>query len=148
MIVEKPHEQKTVNQIYPSPPLILASRFKRWLASIINAMLLYLIILIGVQLGKLSSIILIFIYLAWQLYFIKKYRQTLAKRWLSLKVVDYQTRNSISLTKYILRELLDYTFSLFGVMIIISAIAAFVNNEKRSLTDIIMSTIVVNESMK
>ena len=52
------------------------------------------------------------------------------------------TNRPLSFGRYVIREFLDFGLNTSG-LVIINAIVAFVNQERRSFTDIIMSTIVV-----
>lgn len=92
--------------------------------------------------AELGLIIGLVLYIALQLYFMKTYRQTLGKYWLNIRVLDYATNQPVSFGKYVVREILDFILNLTG-LILISVIVVFVSRERRSLTDAVMSTIVV-----
>lgn len=73
-------------------------------------------------------------------------KQTLAKKWLNLQVIDYRTNQPLTLGRYVLREFIEQLFALTGILTLVSAIVAFANKERRSLVDIVMSTIVVKKT--
>ena len=92
-----------------------------------------------IDIGHIIGLVL---YVILQLYVMKTYGQTLGKRWLNIRVLDYMTNRPLSFGRYVIREFLDFGLNASG-LVIINAIVAFVNQQRRSFTDIIMSTIVV-----
>ncbi|OOF66119.1 RDD family protein [Rodentibacter sp. Ppn85] len=149
MLVENPKDKKMQDAEFSSfsqtSTPVLASRFKRWLASLINSALSWLILVIGFMFGDFIGLLSILLCLGLQGYFIKNYGQTVAKRWLGLRVFDYQTQQPIAFGKYIGREIIDFLFSWTSFLIIISGIVALVRDDRRSLTDLIVGTIVLTD---
>lgn len=143
-----PHYKAPQETMLQFDELVLASRFMRFLASVIDNVILWVFGFIGsMLLFNLGALLGIIAFVALQLYYMKTYGQTLAKRWLGLRVVDYLSGTPVSYYKYIVREVIDTVFSYLGV-IFISAIVAFVTRERRSLTDLIVDTIVISEQRK
>ena len=138
MIIENQKDAEFSSAFKPSQ----ASRFKRWLASIINGLVLWVMVGLGFALGDFAGVVGTIVYAGFQLYFMKTYRQTLGKYWLNIRVLDYSTNQPVSFGKYVVREILDLILQLTGLNLI-SVIVVFVSRERRSLTDAIMSTIVV-----
>lgn len=150
MLVENPKDKKMQDAEFSSSfsqttQFVLASRFKRWLASIINGLILWFILFIGFLFGDFTGLLSILLCAGLQLYFMKTYGQTVAKYWLGLRVVDYQTRRSLDFGKYIGREMIDFLFAWTSLLLIISGIVALVRDDRRSLTDLIIGTQVVQE---
>ena len=141
MIIENQKDAEFSSAFKPSQPA-QASRFKRWLASMINGLVLWVIVGLGFALGDFAGVVGTIVYAGFQLYFMKTYRQTLGKYWLNIRVLDYSTNQPVSFGKYVVREILDLILQLTGLNLI-SVIVVFVSRERRSLTDAIMSTIVV-----
>lgn len=150
MLIENPNGNKTqadaefieIVTIYQYEP---ASRFKRWLASVINNIIGVVILLIGSLLGDLGYILAIFLCVGLQLYFIKTYGQTIAKRWLGLRVFDYNTNQPIEFGKYIGRELIDFLFAWTNFLLLVSGIVALVRDDRRSLTDLLIGSVVLQD---
>lgn len=124
---------------------VLASRFKRWLASLINGVLLWILLAIGLALGDITGIFFMLIYVALQLYFMKTYGQTIAKRWLGLRVLDNDTKQPVEFGKYVGREIIDTLLASTNVLLFVSGIVALVRDDRRSLTDLVIGTVVVSE---
>lgn len=144
-IVEEDHKlQANSNNV---SDIVYASRFKRWLASLINVLLFYVAILFGsIVLNEIAGLIFIFLYIGYQLFLMYNAKQTLAKKWLNLQVIDYRTNHPLTFGRYVLREFIEQLFALTGILTSVSAIVAFANEERRSLVDIVMSTIVVKKT--
>lgn len=141
MIIENQKDAEFSSAFKPSQPA-QASRFKRWLASMINGLVLWVMVGLSFALGDFAGVVGTIVYVGFQLYFMKTYRQTLGKYWLNIRVLDYSTNQPVSFGKYVVREILDLILQLTGLNLI-SVIVVFVSRERRSLTDAIMSTIVV-----
>lgn len=141
MMIENQKDAEFSSAFKPSQPA-QASRFKRWLASIINGLVFWVMVGLGFALGDFVGVLGTMVYIGFQLYFMKTYRQTLGKYWLNIRVLDYSTNQPVSFGKYVVREILDLILQLTGLNLI-SVIVVFVSRERRSLTDAIMSTIVV-----
>ncbi len=131
----------------------LASRFKRWLASMINALLVYIMGFAFIYIFSLSGLnpsigmLLGFItYFSLQFWLMKKYGQTLGKKLLNLQVVNWGDYQEMAFSRYVLREFTDIIFGIFSIPIIISAIMVFLNKERRSLADSIFSTLVISKN--
>ncbi|MBF0752373.1 MULTISPECIES: RDD family protein [unclassified Pasteurella] len=149
MLVENPKDQKVQDAEFSSfsqtSQPVLASRFKRWLASMINGVILWAILTIGFIFGDFTGFLSILLYLGLQIYFMKTYGQTMAKRWLGLRVFDYQTQQPIVFGKYIGRELIDQLLAWTSFLILISGIVALIRDDRRSLTDLVIGTVVVQD---
>ncbi|OOF42096.1 hypothetical protein BKK51_02720 [Rodentibacter trehalosifermentans] len=147
MLVENPKDKKMQDAEFSSysqaAQPVLASRFKRWLASLINGVLLWGVLTIGFVLGDFTGLLSILFYLGLQIYFMKTYGQSVAKHWLGLRVLDYQSQQPISFGKYIGRELVDLLLVWTSFLIVISGIVALVRDDRRSLTDLIVGTQVI-----
>ncbi|OOS01998.1 RDD family protein [Canicola haemoglobinophilus] len=142
-------EQGNQSQINASRTsyIVYASRFKRWLATIINVLLFYVAMFIGfLILEDIGMAILIILYIGYQCFLIYNSKQTLGKKLLNLQVIDYATQQPLTFGRYMLRELVENIFSVTGILTLISAVVAFVSKERRSLTDAVMSTIVVKKN--
>lgn len=147
MLVENPSADYSDSgaRVYP---IQFASRFKRGCVALIDNLMCYAFMFMGIMIFNLLGIIDIghiiglVLYVILQLYVMKTYGQTLGKRWLNIRVLDYMTNRPLSFGRYVIREFLDFGLNTSG-LVIINAIVAFVNQERRSFTDIIMSTIVV-----
>lgn len=124
-----------------------ASRFKRWLASVINGVILWALLALGLMLGDVTGGLFTLIYVALQLYFMKTYGQTIAKRWLGLLVYDCNTQRPIEFGKYVGREAIDLLFAWTSFLLIISGIVALVRDDRRSLTDLIIGTVVLKDGL-
>ena len=72
-------------------------------------------------------------------------KQTLGKKLLKLQVINYTTKEPLELGRYILREFVENVFAFTGILALISVITAFVSDDKRSLVDLMMKTIVVKK---
>lgn len=121
----------------------LAGRFKRWIASLINSVILAVFTGIGSidPTGILLAVAFVG-YVALQIRYMKNYQQTIGKRLLDLKVIDYATHQPLPLDRYIFRECIECVFGVCSVTVF-SAICAFINKERRSLIDLMFSTVVV-----
>lgn len=150
MLVENPQDKKVQDAEFSSfsqtSQPVLASRFKRGLASLINAVLLWIVPVIGFVFGDFTGLLSILFYLGLQIYFMKTYGQTIAKRWLGLRVLDYQNQQPLTFGKYIGREAIDFLFSWTSFLLIISGIVALVRDDRRSLTDLIIGTQVIQDT--
>ena len=125
---------------------LYASRFKRWLASLINTLLFYIAIFIGaIILADIGAMISTFLYIGYQVYLMHNSKQTLGKKLLKLQVINYTTKEPLELGRYILREFVENVFAFTGILALISVITAFVSDDKRSLVDLMMKTIVVKK---
>ncbi|QIA76067.1 RDD family protein [Rodentibacter caecimuris] len=140
MLVENP--KNTEFQFLSTTP---ASRFKRWLASMINGAILWVILTIGFVFGGFTGLLSVLLYLGLQIYFMKTYGQTIAKRWLGLRVFDYATQQPIAFGKYIGRELIDQLLAWTSFLIIISGIVALIRDDRRSLTDLVIGSVVFQD---
>ncbi|OOF51023.1 hypothetical protein BKK54_04855 [Rodentibacter genomosp. 1] len=149
MLVENPKDQKVqdaeFSSFFQTSQPVLASRFKRWLASMINGVILWVVLTIGFIFGDFTGFLSILLYLGLQIYFMKTYGQTMAKRWLGLRVFDYQTQQPIAFGKYIGRELIDQLLAWTSFLILISGIVALIRDDRRSLTDLVIGTVVVQD---
>ncbi|OOF37519.1 RDD family protein [Rodentibacter heidelbergensis] len=147
MLVENPKDKKMQDAEFSSysqaSQPVLASRFKRWLASLMNNVLSWVILALGFMFGDFIGLLSILLCLGLQIYFIKTYGQTVAKRWLGLRVLDYQSQQPLSFGKYLGREAIDFLFAWTSFLLIISGIVALVRDDRRSLTDLIVGTQVV-----
>ena len=85
------------------------------------------------------------VYAGFQLYFMKTYGQTMAKRWLGLRVFNYHTHQPVEFGKYIGREIIDILLAWTSFLLIISGIVALVRDDRRSLTDLVAGTIVLKD---
>lgn len=122
-----------------------ASRFKRWLASVINGIVLWVMMGMGVALGDFVGLLGMMLYLGLQVYFMKTYGQTIAKRWLGLRVFNFQTNQPVEFGKYIGREIIDILLAWTSFLLIVSGIVALVRDDRRSLTDLIVGTVVLKD---
>ncbi|OOF40319.1 hypothetical protein BKK47_04395 [Rodentibacter mrazii] len=149
MLVENPKDKKVQDAEFSSfsqtSQPVLASRFKRWLASLINNVLSWVILVIGFMFGDFIGLLSTLLCLGLQIYFIKTYGQTIAKRWLGLRVLDYQSQQPLTFGKYIGREAIDFLFAWTSFLIIISGIVALIRDDRRSLTDLVIGTVVVQD---
>lgn len=144
MIIENQKDAEFSSAFQPSQPT-QASRFKRWLASIINGLVLSLMVGIGFALGDFAGVLGTMVYIGFQLYFMKTYGQTMAKRWLGLRVFNYHTNQPVEFGKYIGREIIDILLAWTSFLLIISGIVALVRDDRRSLTDLVAGTIVLKD---
>ena len=144
MIIENQKDAEFSSAFQPSQPT-QASRFKRWLASIINGLVLLLMVGIGFALGDFAGVLGTMVYIGFQLYFMKTYGQTMAKRWLGLRVFNYHTNQPVEFGKYIGREIIDILLAWTSFLLIISGIVALVRDDRRSLTDLLAGTIVLKD---
>ncbi len=144
MIIENQKDAEFSSAFQPSQPT-QASRFKRWLASIINGLVLSLMVGIGFALGDFAGVLGTMVYIGFQLYFMKTYGQTMAKRWLGLRVFNYHTNQPVEFGKYIGREIIDILLAWTSFLLIISGIVALVRDDRRSLTDLLAGTIVLKD---
>ncbi|QPB42650.1 RDD family protein [Rodentibacter haemolyticus] len=149
MLVEDPKDKKVkdveFSSFSPISQAVLASRFKRCIAYFINSFIGWGMFSIGTVFGEFAGILLGILYVGAQLYFIKTYGQTIAKCWLNLRVLDYSTQSSIGFGKYIGREIIDWLFGWTSFLLIISGIVALVRDDRRSLTDLIIGSQVIQE---
>ncbi|AWP53723.1 RDD family protein [Haemophilus influenzae] len=144
MIIENQKDAEFSSAFQPSQPT-QASRFKRWLASIINGLVLSLMVGISFALGDFAGVLGTMVYIGFQLYFMKTYGQTMAKRWLGLRVFNYHTNQPVEFGKYIGREIIDILLAWTSFLLIISGIVALVRDDRRSLTDLLAGTIVLKD---
>lgn len=144
MFVENQNDAEFSSTFQSLPPAP-ASRFKRWIASVINGVILWILMFIGFALGDFTGLLCMLVYLALQIYFMKTYGQTIAKRWLGLRVYDFGTQQPITFGKYIGREIVDLLLAWTSFLLIISGIVALVRDDRRSLTDLIIGTVVLKD---
>lgn len=144
MIIENQKDAEFSSAFQPSQPT-QASRFKRWLASIINGLVLSLMVGISFALGDFAGVLGTMVYIGFQLYFMKTYGQTMAKRWLGLRVFNYHTNQPVEFGKYIGREIIDILLAWTSFLLIISGIVTLVRDDRRSLTDLVAGTIVLKD---
>lgn len=144
MIIENQKDAEFSSAFKPSQPA-QASRFKRWLASMINGLMLWVMVGLGFALGDFAGVLGTIVYIGFQLYFMKTYGQTMAKRWLGLRVFNYHTNQPVEFGKYIGREIIDILLAWTSFLLIISGIVALVRDDRRSLTDLLAGTIVLKD---
>lgn len=144
MIIENQKDTEFSSAFKPSQPA-QASRFKRWLASMINGLVLWVMVGLGFALGDFAGVLGTMVYIGFQLYFMKTYGQTMAKRWLGLRVFNYHTNQPVEFGKYIGREIIDILLAWTSFLLIISGIVALVRDDRRSLTDLLAGTIVLKD---
>lgn len=144
MIIENQKDAEFSSAFKPSQPA-QASRFKRWLASMINGLVLWVMVGLGFALGDFAGVLGTIVYVGFQLYFMKTYGQTMAKRWLGLRVFNYHTNQPVEFGKYIGREIIDILLAWTSFLLIISGIVALVRDDRRSLTDLLAGTIVLKD---
>ena len=144
MIIENQKDAEFSSAFKPSQPA-QASRFKRWLASMINGLVLWVMVALGFALGDFAGVVGMIVYAGFQLYFMKTYGQTMAKRWLGLRVFNYHTNQPAECGKYIGREIIDILLAWTSFLLIISGIVALVRDDRRSLTDLLAGTIVLKD---
>ncbi|HHF3822992.1 RDD family protein [Haemophilus influenzae] len=144
MIIENQKDAEFSSAFQPSQPT-QASRFKRWLASMINGLVLWVMVGLGFALGDFAGVLGTMVYIGFQLYFMKTYGQTMAKRWLGLRVFNYHTNQPVEFGKYIGREIIDILLAWTSFLLIISGIVALVRDDRRSLTDLVAGTIVLKD---
>ena len=144
MIIENQKDAEFSSAFKPSQPA-QASRFKRWLASMINGLVLWVMVGLGFALGDFAGVLGTMVYIGFQLYFMKTYGQTMAKRWLGLRVFNYHTNQPVEFGKYICREIIDILLAWTSFLLIISGIVALVRDDRRSLTDLVAGTIVLKD---
>ena len=95
--------------------------------------------------GDFAGVVGTIVYAGFQLYFMKTYGQTIAKRWLGLRVFNYHTNQPVEFGKYIGREIIDILLAWTSFLLIISGIVALVRDDRRSLTDLVAGTIVLKD---
>ena len=144
MIIENQKDAEFSSAFKPSQHA-QASRFKRWLASIINGFVFWVMVGLGFALGDFAGVVGTMVYIGFQLYFMKTYGQTMAKRWLGLRVFNYHTNQPVEFGKYIGREIIDILLAWTSFLLIISGIVALVRDDRRSLTDLVAGTIVLKD---
>ncbi|HHF3528939.1 TPA: RDD family protein [Haemophilus influenzae] len=151
MIIENQKDAEFSSTFKPSQP-VQASRFKRWLASMINGLasminglVLWVMVGLGFALGDFAGVVGTIVYAGFQLYFMKTYGQTMAKHWLGLRVFNYHTNQPVEFGKYIGREIIDILLAWTSFLLIISGIVALVRDDRRSLTDLVAGTIVLKD---
>ena len=144
MSIENQKDAEFSSAFQPSQPT-QASRFKRWLASMINGLVLWVMVGLGFALGDFAGVVGTIVYAGFQLYFMKTYGQTMAKRWLGLRVFNYHTNQPVEFGKYIGREIIDILLAWTSFLLIISGIVALVRDDRRSLTDLVAGTIVLKD---
>lgn len=147
LLVEKPAQTPETNDDFF--PIVYANRGMRFVASLINALVFWVFFAISGFLsgGNKETIgvwiaAAICVSFAIQLFYMYKYKQTLGKKWCGLIVVDYATSHSLGISRYILREIVELIGGQLGLGLV-NAICAFINKERRTVTDIIFSTIVI-----
>lgn len=85
-------------------------------------------------------------YLGLQIYTMLKYQKTISKKILGIQVVDWETRQALSFKRYFAREMVEWLFSLFIPIIpLINLIMLFANKERRTLSDILFTTCVIEK---
>ena len=144
MIIENQKDAEFSSTFKPSQP-VQASRFKRWLASMINGLVLWVMVGLGFALRDFAGVVGTIVYAGFQLYFMKTYGQTMAKHWLGLRVFNYHTNQPVEFGKYIGREIIDILLAWTSFLLIISGIVALVRDDRRSLTDLVAGTIVLKD---
>ena len=144
MIIENQKDAEFSSAFKPSQPA-QASRFKRWLASMINGLVLWVMVGLSFALGDFAGVVGTIVYAGFQLYFMKTYGQTMAKRWLGLRVFNYHSNHPVEFGKYIGREIIDILLAWTSFLLIISGIVALVRDDRRSLTDLLAGTIVLKD---
>ena len=144
MIIENQKDAEFSSAFKPSQPA-QASRFKRWLASMINGLVLWVMVGLGFALGDFAGVVGTIVYVGFQLYFMKTYGQTMAKRLLGLRVFNYHTNQPVEFGKYIGREIIDILLAWTSFLLIISGIVALVRDDRRSLTDLVAGTVVLKD---
>ena len=144
MIIENQKDAEFSSAFKPSQPA-QASRFKRWLASMINGLVLWVMVGLSFALGDFAGVVGTIVYACFQLYFMKTYGQTMAKRWLGLRVFNYHTNQPVEFGKYIGREIIDILLAWTSFLLIISGIVALVRDDRRSLTDLVAGTVVLKD---
>ena len=144
MIIENQKDAEFSSAFKPSQHA-QASRFKRWLASIINGLVFWVMVGLGFALGDFAGVLGTMVYIGFQLYFMKTYGQTMAKRWLGLRIFNYHTNQPVEFGKYIGREIIDILLAWTSFLLIISGIVALVRDDRRSLTDLLAGTIVLKD---
>lgn len=125
-------------------PIVYANRGLRFAAAWINGFLFIICCVVPMMLN-LDALVWCsaIIYFAVQIYFIHKYKRTLGKKLTNLLVVDYMTSQPLGTGRYILREFVEMIGGQFGLGLI-NAICAFINKERRTITDMLFSTIVIS----
>ena len=111
----------------------------------INGLVLWVMVGLGFALGDFAGVVGTIVYVGFQLYFMKTYGQTMAKRWLGLRVFNYHTNQPVEFGKYIGREIIDILLAWTSFLLIISGIVALVRDDRRSLTDLLAGTIVLKD---
>ena len=111
----------------------------------INGLVLWVMVALGFALGDFAGVVGMIVYAGFQLYFMKTYGQTMAKRWLGLRVFNYHTNQPAEFGKYIGREIIDILLAWTSFLLIISGIVALVRDDRRSLTDLLAGTIVLKD---
>ena len=144
MIIENQKDAEFSSAFKLSQPA-QARRFKRWLASMINGLVLWVMVALGFALGDFAGVVGTIVYAGFQLYFMKTYGQTMAKRLLGLRVFNYHTNQPVEFGKYIGREIIDILLAWTSFLLIISGIVALVRDDRRSLTDLVAGTIVLKD---
>ena len=150
MLIENPNGNKTqsdaefisIVNIHQYEP---TNRFKRGIVAVINYVIFWVILTIGYVLGDFSGFLSILLFFGLQLYFMKTYGQTVAKRWLGLRVFDYNKNQPIEFGKYIGRELIDLFLLWTSFLLIVSGIVALVRDDRRSLTDLLIGSVVLQD---
>lgn len=147
LLVEKQAQTPEINDDFF--PIVYANRGMRFVASLINALVFLVFFAISGFLsdGNKETIgvwiaVAICVSFAIQIFYMHKYKQTLGKKCCGLMVVDYTTSRSLSTGRYILREVVELIAGQLGLGLI-NAICAFINKERRTVTDMIFSTIVI-----
>ncbi|WP_439258373.1 RDD family protein [Lonepinella sp. BR2271] len=151
MLVENPNTVAPVIKTDEVMPVIYAGRGWRWLASIINFLIFIAFLLVGGFIAgfvgddiTVIPLLAIVVYSGLQIWAMKTYQQTLGKKWLGLKVVSYTTFEPISLGRYIAREVVEGIGGQLVALGLFDAICAFIRKDRRSVTDLMFSTIVIS----
>ncbi|TCP93461.1 putative RDD family membrane protein YckC [Cricetibacter osteomyelitidis] len=171
MLVENPKEKRqqtqntkesdTVFQTGTAPYYPIAAQpWRRIVANLINIginFVVYIIMYVAAVVGSMVSIsisvsvpqllmiLIMFAYWGIQLYYMEKYRQTIGKRIMGIRVIKW-TGEDISFGVYFARELVEgIGYSILGIiLLLVNLVMLFVQKEKRTLTDSVFGTMVVD----
>lgn len=163
MLVEDPREK--INDKFNQYYYELSGFFARLFAFLLNNLAILIVIFtlpiifsniyidgefIDLQRWNRKYLLLFFFIIALlsflQLVFMYKFRQTIGKKIMGIRVVNYHSKQPISFLRYLMRELFDLT--IFIVLIFplaINIIMFLKHKEKRTFTDLIFSTVVVKD---
>lgn len=133
----------------------LAKRMYRFGAAFFNSLLLYIAVFLALSVsnalrldGDLIGLIMpiaAILVISIQIRYIYRYQQTIAKRLLNIQVVSWKTKEPLSIYRYILREVVAFIGYQLSILFIIDVIMVFTTKEKRTLTDMIFSTVVIEK---